>query len=168
MNIWRTKKMQRVSHFVSVANNLVSEANKLSAGASWQKPAIGRLTSASISNCLRLLHHVILLEKAHLRFPYSFFCLSILLLNNVQLLHIFFIYHLSMSLTPGPYVFAPATGWSNWTEIIFDLITPDRRHPMKWDRCPFSHYIWTFWYIVSKNSNRLLTIFTDWCIGGVL
>ena len=29
------------------------------------------------------------------------------------------------------------TGWFNWTDIIFDLITPDRRHPMKWDRCPF-------------------------------
>ena len=60
------------------------------------------------------------------------------------------------------------TGWSNWTGIIFDLITPDWRHPMRWDRCPFSHYIWTFWYIVSKNSNRFHTIFTDWCIGGVL
>ena len=61
-----------------------------------------------------------------------------------------------------------STGWSNWTDIIFDLITRDWRHPMRWDRCPFSHYIWTFWYIVSNNSNRFYTIFTDWCIGGVL
>ena len=59
------------------------------------------------------------------------------------------------------------TGWSNWTDIIFGLITPDRSHSMKWDRCPFSHYIWTFWYIVSKNSNRFHKIFSDWCIGGV-
>ena len=60
------------------------------------------------------------------------------------------------------------TGWSNWTEISFDLITPARRHPMKWDRSPFSPDIRTFWYIVSKNSNRFYIIFTDLCVGGLV
>ena len=49
-----------------------------------------------------------------------------------------------------------------------NLWPPDRRHPMKWDRCHFSHYIWIFWYIVAKNSNRFQIFFTDWCVGGLL
>ena len=58
------------------------------------------------------------------------------------------------------------TGWSNWTGIRFDLITLARKHPMKWYRSPFSPDIRTFWYIVSKNSNRFYMIFTDW--GGLV
>ena len=58
------------------------------------------------------------------------------------------------------------TGWSNWTEISFDLITLARRHPMKWDRSLFSPDIRTFRYIISKHSNRFYIIFTDWCVGG--
>ena len=34
-------------------SNIASEASKPSAGASWQRPAIGRPTSASISNCAK-------------------------------------------------------------------------------------------------------------------
>ena len=52
------------------------------------------------------------------------------------------------------------TGWSNWIEISFDLITLGSRHPMKWDRSPFSPNIQTLWYILSKNSNRSYIIFT--------
>ena len=39
---------------------------------------------------------------------------------------------------------------------------------MKWDRSPFSPDIRTFWYIVSKNSNRFYIIFTDLCVGGLV
>ena len=60
-----------------------------------------------------------------------------------------------------------STGWSNWTEISFDLITPARRHPMKWDICPFSLDIQTFSYMVSKNANKFHMIFIDWCVGGL-
>ena len=37
-----------------------------------------------------------------------------------------------------------------------------------WDRSPFSPDIRTFWYIVSKNSNRFNVTFTDWWIGGLV
>ena len=60
------------------------------------------------------------------------------------------------------------TGCSKVNDISFDLITPARRHPMKWDRSPFSPDIRTFWYIVSKNSNRFYIIFTDLCVGGLV
>ena len=43
------------------------------------------------------------------------------------------------------YLAVSDTGWSNWTKISFDLITPARRHPLKCDRSPFSLDIWTFW-----------------------
>ena len=39
---------------------------------------------------------------------------------------------------------------------------------MKWDRSPFSPDIRTFWYIVSKNSNRFYIIFTDGCVRGLV
>ena len=64
--------------------------------------------------------------------------------------------------------FFPYTGCSKVNDISFDLITPARRHPMKWDRSPFSPDIRTFWYIVSKNSNRFYIIFTDGCVRGLV
>ena len=59
------------------------------------------------------------------------------------------------------------TGCTNWTEISVDLIIPVRGCLMKWERCPFSLDIRTFWYIVSKNSNGFHIFFTDWCVGGL-
>ena len=53
------------------------------------------------------------------------------------------------------------TGWSNWTGIIFDLITPD------WGVL-FLILSGHFDILFSKNSNRFHRIFTDWCIGGIL
>ena len=43
------------------------------------------------------------------------------------------------------YLAVSDTGWSNWTKISFDLITPARRHPLKCERSPFSLDIRTFW-----------------------
>ena len=45
--------VQKFYGVASETSNLVSEASKPSAGASWQRPAIGRPTSASISNCAK-------------------------------------------------------------------------------------------------------------------
>ena len=61
--------------------------------------------------------------------------------SRIDILHTFrypYLCRLQNSLRSIPRWFLwQDTGWSNWTGISFDLITPARRHPMNWYRSPF-------------------------------